>query len=143
MSEVPTPAATGAAASALATPAWLMTGWGRTVPGALVAGHGRLAFLLAGDGPLFDVPVAAVTDVTWPWHWFGGGVRLRAAGTPYKITFVLPAGAEPPAPALLDDALAFVSLVTGAWPTRPVAGALDVRRGRGAGRRWREVLPAA
>ena len=141
MSELPTPAATGAPVAALATPAWLMTGWGRTVPGALVAGHGRLTFLLAGDGPLFDVPVAAVTDVTWPWHWFGGGVRLRAAGTPYKITFALPAGAE--APALLDDAVAFVSLVTGAWPARPAAGALDVRRGRGAGRRWREVLPAA
>jgi hypothetical protein len=142
MPEIPGPALPGTAGSVLATPAWVMAGWGRNVPGALVAGGGRLAFL-AEDGVLFDVPIAEVTDVTWPWHWFGGGVRLHAAGTPFKITFVLPAGAVPPSPSLLDAALGLVGAAAGVVPSHSLAGALDIRRGRGAGRRWREVLPGA
>lgn len=132
--QIPTPA--------FATPAWVMAGWGRNIPGALVAGRGRLAFL-TDEGLLFDVPLAAVTDVTWPWHWFGGGATLRAAGTPYKIAFLLPDGAEPPSPSLLDAGLAFASLAAGVEPSHSIAGALDIRRGRAAARQWKEVLPAS
>jgi hypothetical protein len=126
----------------LATPAWLMSGWGCTVAGVLVAGDGRLSFLTE-EGLRFDVPVTEVTDVTWPWHWFGGGVRLHAAGVPYKITFVLPAGAAEPAPSLMEAGMSRVATVAGAVPPHPLAGSRDVRHGRCAARLWKEVLPAA
>ena len=136
MSEVP------AVGCVLATPAWLMSGWGRTVAGVLAAGDGRLAFLTE-EGPRFDVPVTEVTDVTWPWHWFGGGVRLHAAGTPYKITFVLPPGAAEPPPSLMGAGITLVTMAAGVEPTHPLAEPLDIRRGRGAARQWKEVLPGA
>jgi hypothetical protein len=126
----------------LATPAWLMSGWGSTVAGVLVAGDGRLAFLTE-EGARFDVPVTEVTEVTWPWHWFGGGVRLHAAGAPYKITFVLPAGAAEPAPWLVEAGISSVATAPGVVAPHPLAGARDVRPGRCAARLWKEVLPAA
>jgi hypothetical protein len=43
---------------------------------------------------VFDVPMADVSDVVWPWCCFGGGVKLRAAAEPYRLSFVLPDGAE-------------------------------------------------
>jgi hypothetical protein len=126
----------------LATPAWLMSGWGCTVAGVLAAGDGRLAFLTE-EGPRFDVAVTEVTDVTWPWHWFGGGVRLHAAGAPYKITFVLPAGAVEPAPSLVEAGISRLTTAAGGVPPHPLAASLDVGHGRCAARLWKEVLPAA
>jgi hypothetical protein len=137
VSDIPAP--TGAA---LATPAWIMAGWGRNIAGVLVAGAGRLAFL-AEEGALFDVPITAVSDVSWPWHWFGGGVKLRADGTPYKITFILPNGAVEASPSLLDAGLALVSAVAGTTPGHSLAGFFDIRRGRAAAQSWKQVLPAA
>jgi hypothetical protein len=137
MSDVPAPAC-----SALVTPAWVMAGWGRNVAGVLVAGDCRLAFLTE-EGPLFDAPITEVTEVSWPWHWVGGGVKLRAAGTPYKITFILPNGAQQAPPSLIESGIALVTVAAGAVPSHSLAGFVDIRGGRAAGRRWKEVLPAA
>jgi hypothetical protein len=129
--------------SALATPAWLMAGRLRNVPGVLAAGEGRLAFV-TDDGPVFNVPLAEVGDVTWPWHWFGGGCKLRANGELYKITFVRPNGAPAVSPSLLDAGAALFAVLTDtAVPAHSLRGLFDVRSGRKAGVAWKEALPAA
>lgn len=129
---------------ALATPAWIMAGRLRNVPGMLVAGGGGLTFV-GESGPVFSVPLAAVSDVRWPWYWFGGGCVLRAAGERYKITFVRPNGAPDVPPTLLDQGVSLLALAAGETVGHPSAirGLLDVRSGRRAGAAWREALPAA
>jgi hypothetical protein len=136
------------AEAVLATPAWLMAGRLRNVPGALVAGEGRLAFV-GDDGPVFNVAMNEVTDVGWPWYWFGGGCRLAAAGEKYKITFVRPNGAPPVSPSLLRSGASlhsmYATLTEGPLPAgavSAVSGLFDVRSGRQAGRAWKGVLPA-
>ncbi len=124
---------------ALVSPAWLIGGL-RNVPGYLATGQGGLTFV--SDTPVFDVPLAQVTDVSWPWWWFGGGVRLTAAGQRWKITFVRPNGMPPPHPSMLETGVGVFGLLTGTWhDVYAMRGLADVRSGRAAGRRWREVLP--
>jgi hypothetical protein len=124
---------------ALVSPAWLIGGL-RNVPGYLATAQGGLTFV--SDTPVFDVPLAQVTDVSWPWWWFGGGVRLTAAGQRWKITFVRPNGMPPPHPSMLETGVGVFGLLTGTWhDVYAMRGLADVRSGRAAGRRWREVLP--
>ncbi|MGY1694002.1 MULTISPECIES: hypothetical protein [unclassified Geodermatophilus] len=126
-------------AAALVSPAWLIGGL-RNVPGYLATAQGGLTFV--SDTPVFDVPLAAVSDVSWPWWWFGGGLKLTAAGQRWKITFVRPNGMPPPHPSMLDTGVGVFGLLTGTWhDIDAMRGLADVRSGREAGRRWREVLP--
>ncbi|WP_219413059.1 hypothetical protein [Pseudonocardia nigra] len=128
--------------ASLATPAWIMAGRLRNVPGVLAAGDGRLAFVTE-DGPVFAVPIAEVTDVRWPWHWFGGGCRLTAAGEPYKITLVRPNGAPDVSPSLLDAGASLLAVVTeAAVPAHSLQSVFDIRSGRAAGAAWKDALPA-
>ena len=122
----------------LVSPAWLIGGL-RNVPGYLGTGHGRLTFV--SDTPVFDVPLAEVTDVRWPWHWFGGGVKLTAAGSPYKITFVRPNGMPAPDPSVLATGVGVFALLSGTWhDVHALQGLADIGTGRAAGARWRQVL---
>ncbi|MGY1615496.1 hypothetical protein ACI797_02000 [Geodermatophilus sp. SYSU D00691] len=128
-----------APAPALVSPAWLIGGL-RNVPGYLGAGGGRLTFV--SDTPVFDVPLAEVHDVSWPWHWFGGGVKLTAAGTKYKVTFVRPNGMPQPDPSMLQTAAGVFGLLTGTWhDISALQGLADIGTGRAAGEKWKQVLP--
>jgi hypothetical protein len=124
---------------ALVSPAWLIGGL-RNVPGYLATAQGGLTFV--SDTPVFDVPLSQVTDVSWPWWWFGGGLKLTAAGQRWKITFVRPNGMPPPHPSMLETGAGVFGLLTGTWhDIHALRGLADVRSGRSAGKRWREVLP--
>jgi hypothetical protein len=122
----------------LVSPAWLIGGL-HNVPGFLGAGQGRLTFM--SDSPVFDVPMTEVSDVRWPWHWFGGGVKLSAAGTPHKITFVRPNGMPSPNPSVLATGVGVFALLSGTWhDIHALQGLADIGTGRAAGGRWRQVL---
>ncbi len=124
---------------ALVSPAWLIGGL-RNVPGYLATAQGGLTFV--SDTPVFDVPLAQVTDVSWPWWWFGGGLKLTAAGQRWKITFVRPNGMPPPHPSMLASGVGVFGLISGTWhDVDALRGLADVRSGRAAGKRWRELLP--
>ncbi len=124
---------------ALVSPAWLIGGL-RNVPGYLATAQGGLTFV--SDTPVFDVPLSQVTDVSWPWWWFGGGLKLTAAGQRWKITFVRPNGMPPPHPSMLETGVGVFGLLTGTWhDIYAMRGLADVHSGRAAGRQWREVLP--
>jgi len=128
-----------APAPALVSPAWLIGGL-RNVPGWLGAGGGRLTFV--SDTPVFDVPLPDVTDVSWPWHWFGGGLKLAAAGQRFKITFVRPNGMPAPDPSLLATSVGVFGLLTGTWhDIHALQGVADIGTGRAAGAKWKQVLP--
>jgi hypothetical protein len=133
----------------LATPAWILAGRLRNLPGVLVTDGTRLEFRTGSDAGsesgselVFGAPLTEVGPVSWPWWWFGGGFVATVAGERYKVTFVRPNGAPPVEPALLDTALVLGGLIDpGHGPAQAARGLLDVRSGRAAGRAWREVLP--
>ena len=94
------------------TSAWLLVGITGSVPGVLESANGRLAFT-TGERRLFDVPLPAVSDVEFPWYYFGAGVKFRIGADSYRLSFVQPN----------ND-----------------AGFPDVGEGRRAGKAWKSVL---
>ena len=125
----------------LATPAWILAGRLRHVPGLLVADRGRLEFH-TDDGTAFAAPISEVGPVTWPWWWFGGGLVATVRGERFKITFIRPNGAPDVGPSLADAALRLGGIVdSGFGPFRAAAGLRDVATGRAAAKRWKQLLP--
>ena len=116
--------------------AWLLKGLIRSIPGWLDLHEERLRFATPEE-VVFDVPRAEVTAITYPWYYFGGGVKLRAAGRPYRFSFVKPNGAE------YATARAQASYGDPAALALVASKAADIGTGRDLGRRWRELLGEA
>lgn len=57
-----------------------------SVSGIIQFARGRVALGIAGI-PLFDVPLRAIRHVYFPWWRFGAGVRFRADGENWRLTF--------------------------------------------------------
>ena len=108
--------------------AWLLKGIGNT-PGWLCLDQERLSFFTPVE-VVFDIPRSQVST-TFPWYYFGGGMKVTAAGQQYRIAFVLPNDADYPlgSPA-----------VPGGEPPPLASNNAGIREGREAGRRWRELL---
>ncbi|MBW8483102.1 hypothetical protein [Actinomadura parmotrematis] len=127
---------------------WLMMGSTGSVPGELHLSDGRLVFEAYGRGALtggqlrelearagrpglgghldagragvvFDAPVDAVGAVSFPWYYFGGGMRLRVGEAPYRFSFLQPQNTRLPG---------------------DLRGAGDIPAGRAAGRGWKQAL---
>ena len=86
------------------------------------------------DRVAFDVALGDITNVVFPWYYFGGGLKLRAAGVAFRLSFVLPNGAEYASARLLADHGNAGSLLLVA------SKAHDIVSGRAAGQKWRELL---
>ncbi len=117
--------------------AWRLIGTFRTQAGWLDLTAGRLRYTSEVAGEVFDVRLDEVTEVIWPWYYFGGGVKLTVNGEQYRLSFVLPNGAEYPtarmAAAAGDPGSLAVVLQKGN----------DIAAGRDAGREWRRRLEGA
>ena len=70
---------------ALRSPVWILVGMTVSRPALLELAGGVLA-LTDEEGRVFEVPVSAVTSVTFPWYYFGGGVKLTVGGTRHRIS---------------------------------------------------------
>jgi hypothetical protein len=116
--------------------AWRLIGTFRTQAGWLDLTAGRLRYT-SEAGEVFDVRLDEVTEVVWPWYYFGGGVKLTVRGERYRFSFVLPNGAEYPtahlAAAAGDPAALAIVLQKGN----------DIAAGRDAGKEWRRRLQGA
>ena len=102
--------------------------------GRLARPDGRPPPLLYTGQVVFDVPLDEVTDVIWPWYYFGGGVKLSAGGEQYRLSFVLPNGAQYPTARLAAEAGDPASLAV-VWDK-----ASDIGAGRTVGKEWRRRL---
>ena len=121
--------------SDFASYAWRLIGTLRSEAGWLDLTAGRLRYSTP-VGVVFDVPLAEVTGIIWPWYYFGGGVKLTADGEQYRLSFVLPNGAEYPT-ARLEAAAGDLSSLMIVWQK-----ADDIGAGREAGKEWRRRLDA-
>ena len=132
---------------------WLLRGLTGSTPGALVCGRdGRLRLTLFGAGALarrhlralerdtgqagladrlrqfeetvlFDVPLAEVERVVFPWFYFGGGMHVHVGGVRYRLSFLQPQNT------VADRSFASAQDAVG-----------GIKKGVSLGARWREVL---
>ena len=80
-----------------------------------------------------------VTDVAFPWFYFGGGAKLTVAGTRHRLSFVRPNGAEVVSARLVDDVVG--GAVGGAFALLTAHEKIrDIGDGRKAGKAWKAVL---
>jgi hypothetical protein len=122
----------------LRTPAWLLVGLTRSVPGVLECADDRLAYSNE-DGRVFEVPLSEVTGVTFPWYYFSGGVKFTIGADHYRLSFVRPNDASDIPDRLLAETAAdapFALLTAG----RKIA---DIGEGRRAGKAWKTILLSA
>lgn len=42
------------------------------------------------EGAGFDVSLAEVHDINFPWHYFGGGFKMRIGSENYRFSFIEP-----------------------------------------------------
>jgi hypothetical protein len=113
--------------------AWRLIGLFRSEAGWLDLRDDRLRYATPA-GIVFSMPLAEVARLTFPWYYFGGGLKLTVGGEEYRFSFVEPNGAQyPEARALAAEgdpaSLAFVA-----------DKAKDIGVGRDVGREWRRLL---
>jgi hypothetical protein len=102
----------------------------RSLTGILESGGGRFAFITE-DERVLDVPLSEVTDVKFPWYYFGGGIKFKIGTENYRLSFVQPNdGSEVPYHLLAKTTFGSPS------EFRP-AGIVEGRR---AGNAWKSVL---
>ena len=120
--------------TSLRSAVWLLVGLTGNRPGLLELSQGVLAFT-AEEGRVFEAKVADVTDIAFPWFYFGGGMKLTVAGTRHRISFVRPNGAEVLTARLLES--------IGAGPLALLTvnqKITDIGDGRRAGKAWKAAL---
>lgn len=121
----------------LRTPIWLLIGMSGNVPGLLELADGRLSFTTE-EGRVFDTAVSEVSEVKFPWYYFGGGAKFRVGAASYRISFVKPNGASDVPDRLLahlgDGVEVAAEILT---IGRKVS---DIGKGRKAGKAWKAVL---
>ena len=140
------------------TQAWLLQGV-NSIPGVMKLEDGRLSYTAVGCGTfgsrslhdlasrlgkdvaadkledgdealLFDVALAEVQDVNFPWYYFSGGVKLSVHGVGLRFGF------DRPANTMMSDAVAdsMENLVEG------IESVAEISRARKSGKVWKELL---
>jgi hypothetical protein len=115
--------------------AWVLKGiTGSDAAGLLRLSGGRLT-LIGQNGTAFDVPVGEVSDVTFPWFYFSGGMKLTAAGEKYRLSFVKPNNQNS---YVAGQAANEIVPGAGMLAVADITG--DIRKGRSAGKEWKRLL---
>ena len=96
------------------TEAWLLKGLTGNVPGILGLVDGRLIFVTDDEQIVFDAPLSEVSNIKFPWYYFGGGMKLSVGAERYRLSFVL--------------------------PTAVGGGVADIPEGRSTCKMWRSLL---
>jgi len=73
------------------TQVWRLSGLTGSEPGHLELRGGRLIYSPSGESrPGFNVALAEVTDINFPWNYFGGGFKMRIGAEQFRFSFVEP-----------------------------------------------------
>jgi len=124
----------------LTTPAWIMIGMSRTVPGILSYDDDRLRFA-SGEELVFDAAPKDIQEVKWPKIYMGSGCKLAIDGESYRVTFVKPNGAPDITDKLLGDAGGVLGAAGSVADLKEAMGSFgDIKKGRAAGKAWKELL---
>ena len=97
------------------SPAWLLSGLTGSRAGTLKYANGRITYFNDEGRPVFDVQLQELTNVSFPWYYFSGGVKFTLGKEHCRLSFVRP-----------NDA--------------PGGGIGDIGDGRRAGKVWKSIL---
>ncbi len=59
-------------------------------PGHLELSNGRLIYTPVDGPPAFNVMLTEASDINFPWHYFGGGFKMRIGSEKYRFSFIEP-----------------------------------------------------
>ena len=74
----------------LRSPAWLLSGLIHSVAGELELTQGRFTFESHDGRRIIDAPLGELSAVTFPWYYFGGGMKVRIGTDTYRLSFARP-----------------------------------------------------
>ena len=74
----------------LRSPAWLLSGFTKSVAGELMLTDQRLIFQTHDGDRVFDTALSEITALKFPWYYFGGGMKLHIGTNNYRISFARP-----------------------------------------------------
>ncbi|MBC7872440.1 MAG: hypothetical protein H7Y01_00515 [Ferruginibacter sp.] len=110
---------------------------GRVVPGLLLSVNGNITYITE-EGIQFNVPVAEIKDVKWPFLRMGLGFDASVNGKKYKFSFTKP---NPTAPELDDEAGEQLFRLTDAGRFWDAIGTLsNLKTDKATTKKWREIL---
>ncbi|MFZ1700665.1 MAG: hypothetical protein WBO10_00880 [Pyrinomonadaceae bacterium] len=89
---------------------WRLTGLRGSEPGELHLSNNRLRYS-PSNGVGFDVALAEVKGVNFPWYYFSGGFKMQVGGEEFRFSFVEPHNEH-----------------------------ADIKTGRETGKQWKKVL---
>ncbi len=119
----------------IATVAWHLRGITHSLPGRLRLNANTLSFVYDDGAVLFKARLRDVSDIVFPWYYFGGGCKLTVAGARHRFSFVRPNDAED-----AIDRLAARGGDAGAVYSQVSGKIMDIGSGRAAGKVWKQVL---
>jgi len=114
----------------LRTQVWVLRGMTSSTPALLELVEGRLALTIE-EAREFEVALEEITEVKFPWHYFGGGAHLTVRGQVYRLSFVKPNNAAEH----LSDRLSGEEGLLSAGHKIAAIG-----EGRAAGQAWKAAL---
>lgn len=117
-----------------ASEAWLLEGLTVSISGRLVYRDERVTFTTF-EKQVFDAPLSELSEIVYPWYYFGGGVKLKVRGEEFRLSFVAPNESEYAAGKVMSYRGNPLALLVAMNKFR------DVCVGRARGRRWRRILP--
>ena len=103
------------------SPGWLLSGLTGSVAGELALTQARLIFETRDGRRILDVPLGELSAVTFPWYYFGRGMKVRIGTETHRLAFARPGN--------LPD-------------SGEAADAGDVGSARRAGAAWKSALAA-
>ncbi len=74
----------------LQSTAWLLSGLTRSVAGELLLTKGRIVFVTREGHQIFNAALGDVSAATFPWYYFGGGMKLRVGTDTHRLSFTRP-----------------------------------------------------
>lgn len=105
-------------------------------PGILILENGNVSFITE-EGEQFNVPVATITEIKWPFLQFGLGFNATVNGTKYKFTFMKPNGAPELSDSSLGQLARFTRLGRGVDAVATLAKWGDNKK---SAKQWKAVL---
>ena len=76
--------------AALTSHVWLLRGIIQSLQGILRLRDGRISFTSTDGERVFEGAVSQLTDIDFPWYYFGGGMKLTLRGERYRVSFMRP-----------------------------------------------------
>ena len=130
----------------LFTPAWLMKGMTQSLPGILYFDGQKFGFEAEDEKLSFSCSVTELTDIKFPWYYFGGGFKANAQNKAFRMSLVRPNGAEQVSKRVITkvgkftDNLGLETLGIVSGLTAIIESTDSIREGRAAMKQWREFF---